>query len=127
MTQQGLNTDAEERDRQIRARDLASRHIFETPVDPSTIGIEPLAGVTNRNYPVTVDGLDGDWAAFTPAERAAFALARNLAATPVVLTDDEVDDAVKQMGPRNTTQLISYTTHRASFNRVTEAAGLRIE
>lgn len=71
--------------------------------------------------------LDGDWAAFTPAERAAFTLARNLAATPVVLTDDEVDDAVKQLGPRNTTQLISYTTHRASFNRVTEAAGLRIE
>lgn len=56
MTQQGLNIDLEERDRQIRARDLASRHIFETHVDTSTIEIEPLAGMTNRNYLVTANG-----------------------------------------------------------------------
>ncbi|MFO0901862.1 MAG: hypothetical protein U0939_02610 [Pirellulales bacterium] len=68
--------------------------------------------------------LDGPWDAFTPAERAAFTVAKKLAATPVVLTDAEVTEAVKQIGPRDVVQLISYTTHRASFDRVTEAAGL---
>lgn len=53
MTQQGLNIDVEERDRQIRARQIAARHIFDEPLDPATIGIEPLAGMTNRNYLVT--------------------------------------------------------------------------
>lgn len=71
--------------------------------------------------------MDGSWNEFTPAERASFTLARKLAATPVVLTDADVDEAVKQIGPRDVVQLISYTTHRASFDRVTEAAGLRIE
>lgn len=30
-------------------------------------------------------------------------------------------------GPRDVVQLISYTTNRASFNRITEAAGLQVE
>ena len=68
--------------------------------------------------------LDGPWDGFTPADRAAFTIAKKLAATPVVLTDAEVTEAVKQLGPRDVVQLISYTTHRASFDRVTEAAGL---
>jgi hypothetical protein len=71
--------------------------------------------------------LDGDLSTFSAADRASFTLARQLATTPVILTDEEVDEAVKQIGPRLTTQLISYTTHRASFDRVTEAAGLRLE
>ena len=71
--------------------------------------------------------LDGDWKDFTAKERAAFVLARNLAASPVVLTDDEVTDAVKQIGARDTVQLIQYVTTRASFDRITEAAGLRLE
>jgi alkylhydroperoxidase family enzyme len=71
--------------------------------------------------------LDGDWADFKPAERAQFTLARKLAASPVVLTDDDVAAAVKLVGPRDVVQLISYVTTRASFNRITEAAGLRIE
>ena len=71
--------------------------------------------------------LDGDWSEFTPAERAQFRLARQLAASPIMLTDAETTEAVKQIGPRDVVQLISYTTNRASFNRITEAAGLRIE
>ena len=71
--------------------------------------------------------LDGDWSGFTPAERAQFTLARKLAASPVVLTDLDVDDAVKLVGPRDVVQLISYTTTRASFDRITEAAGLPLE
>lgn len=71
--------------------------------------------------------LDGDWAKFTPAERSLFTLARKLAATPVVLTDADVAEAVKQAGPRDVVQTIIYTTNRASFDRITESAGLRIE
>jgi hypothetical protein len=71
--------------------------------------------------------LDGDWSEFTPVERAMFTVARQLAASPVVLTDDVVDNAVKLAGPRDVVQLISYTTTRASFDRITEAAGLQLE
>lgn len=71
--------------------------------------------------------LDGDWSAFTPRERALFTVAKKLAATPVVLTDSEVAEAIKLAGPRDVVQMISYTTNRASFDRITEAAGLTIE
>jgi carboxymuconolactone decarboxylase family protein len=74
-----------------------------------------------------IDALDGDWSEFTPAEAALFTVARKLAASPVVLTDDEVARAVKLAGPRDVVQLISYTTNRASFDRITEAARLRLE
>jgi hypothetical protein len=71
--------------------------------------------------------LDGSWERFTPGERALFKVARNLAASPIVLTDDDVNQAVKLVGPRDVVQTISYTTNCASFNRITEAAGLRLE
>ena len=76
---------------------------------------------------VQIYALDGDWASFSPAERAQFTVARKLAASPVVLTDDDVARAVKLVGPRDVVQLVSYTTSRASFDRITEAAGLQIE
>jgi hypothetical protein len=71
--------------------------------------------------------LDGDWAEFSPAERALFTVACKLAASPIVLTDDDVAQAVKLAGARDVVQLISYTTNRASFDRITEAAGLQLE
>ncbi len=71
--------------------------------------------------------LDGDWKEFTAKERSAFTLAKKLAASPVVLTDDDVAEAVKQIGARDTVQMIQYVTTRASFDRITEAAGLRAE
>jgi alkylhydroperoxidase family enzyme len=71
--------------------------------------------------------LDGDWAEFTEAERALFTLARKLAAAPIVATDEDVAKALKLTSPREVVQLISYTTNRASFDRITEAAGLQLE
>jgi AhpD family alkylhydroperoxidase len=71
--------------------------------------------------------LDGDWTGFTETERALFTVARKLAASPVVLTDDDVAKAVKLAGPRDVVQLITYVTNRASFDRITEAAGLQLE
>jgi alkylhydroperoxidase family enzyme len=71
--------------------------------------------------------LDGDWSAFSPADRALFTVARKLAATPIVLTDEDVAAALKLTGPRAVVQAITYTTGRAFFDRVTEAAGLQLE
>jgi hypothetical protein len=74
-----------------------------------------------------VFSLDGDWSGFTPAERSLFTVARKLAASPVVLTDTDVAEAVQMAGPRQVVQTISYTTNRASFDRITESAGLQAE
>lgn len=74
-----------------------------------------------------VINLDGDWKQYSPRERALFEMARDLAASPVVLTSQKVAEAVKQAGPRDTVQAISYVCSRASFDRLTEAAGLPLE
>ncbi len=72
-----------------------------------------------------IDALDGDWKSFDDTERSLFTLAKKLGASPVVLTDDDVAAALKLAGPKTVVQLIGYVTVRASFNRITEAAGLR--
>jgi alkylhydroperoxidase family enzyme len=71
--------------------------------------------------------LDGKWDDFSPREQALFTIARNLAASPVVLTDAQVAQALELAGPRDVVQMITYTTSRASFDRITEAAGLASE
>lgn len=71
--------------------------------------------------------LDGDCQHLSPRERAMFTVARNLAASPMVLTDDQFAKALELSSPREMVQLVSYTTNRASFNRITEAAGLQLE
>jgi hypothetical protein len=74
-----------------------------------------------------IQALDGDWQEFTPREQSLFRVAKKLAASPTVLTDNDVSEAVALAGPRDVVQSIHYTTMRAFFNRVTEAAGLQIE
>jgi alkylhydroperoxidase family enzyme len=71
--------------------------------------------------------LDGSWKDIAPADRAMFTVARKLAASPIVLTDDEVAEAVKLTSPRDVVQLITYVSGRALFDRITEAAGLQLE
>ena len=58
--------------------------------------------------------LDGSWEAFTPAERAMFLAAKKLAASPIVLTDADVAQALKLTSPRDVVQLIRYVTTRAA-------------
>ena len=60
-------------------------------------------------------------------DQAMFKVARNLAASPIVLTDDDCTEAMKYTGPREVVQLVIYTTILSSFNRITEAAGLQLE
>lgn len=74
-----------------------------------------------------ISKLDGDWKEFTETERALFTVAKKLGASPVVLTDEEVAAAVKLAGARDVVQMIQYVTTRASFDRITEAAGLQAD
>jgi AhpD family alkylhydroperoxidase len=74
-----------------------------------------------------VYALDGDWAKASPADRAMYTVAKHLAASPVVLTDEEVAAALKATSNRDVVQLVSYVTSLASFDRITEAAGLPLE
>lgn len=71
--------------------------------------------------------LDGDWNEFAPRDRAIFRVAKKLGDSPVVLPAKDVKDAVELAGPRDVVQVVSYTTSRAAFNRLTEAAGLPLE
>lgn len=72
--------------------------------------------------------LDGDLkkpgALADQREQLLLVVAKNLASSPITLTDAEVAAAVKVAGPRAVTQTINYTCYRAALNRITEAAGL---
>ena len=74
-----------------------------------------------------VYALEGDWHEFTAEERALFRFARDLAMSPIALTDADVAEALELAGPRKVVQLVNFTTSRAYFDRVTEAAGLPLE
>jgi alkylhydroperoxidase family enzyme len=71
--------------------------------------------------------LDGDWHEFTAEEQAIFRFARDLAMSPIALTDAEVTAALGTAGPRKVVQLVNFVTGRAYFDRVTEAAGLPLD
>ncbi len=71
----------------------------------------------DRNLGAPIPGLED-------RDRALLNVAQKLCASPIVLTDKEVADAVKLAGPKAVTQTINYAAYRAAFNRITEAAGL---
>jgi hypothetical protein len=58
------------------------------------------------------------------SDRMLLLVAKNLAASPIVLTDKQVTDAVEVAGAKAVTQVINYTAYRAMLNRITEAARL---
>jgi hypothetical protein len=68
--------------------------------------------------------LDGDWNSFSAREQALFRIAKNLGNAPVVLSAMEVKEGIEAAGARDVVQVISFTTSRAAFNRITEAFGL---
>ena len=110
------------------ARNLTERSLVPArgPSGAPVTRFEAAAG-ERLYYDSNIFQLDGDWSDFTPAERALFTVAKKLAATPVVLADGDVAAALERTGPREVVQLVSYVTGRASFDRITEAAGLPME
>jgi alkylhydroperoxidase family enzyme len=71
--------------------------------------------------------LDGPWEKYTPAEQAAFALARKLTVTPAWITDDEIAGLRKHFKDKEVAELVYQVTVAAFFDRLTEAAGLGLE
>ncbi len=71
--------------------------------------------------------LDGQWSEFSEQDRQLFLVAKNLAASPVKLSDREVTEALATAGAAAVVQTIQYVTQRAAFNRLTEAARLPLE
>jgi alkylhydroperoxidase family enzyme len=78
--------------------------------------------------PEDFEALDADLSLENPRiserDRALLVVAKNLCASPIVLTDRQVEQAVELAGPRAVTQAIHYAAFRAAFDRITEAAGL---
>ena len=60
----------------------------------------------------------------SPKDRALLIVAKNLAASPVVLTDRQVDEALKLSSAQDVVQTVHYTAMRSMFDRFTEAAAL---
>lgn len=60
----------------------------------------------------------------SPKDRALLIVAKNLAASPVVLTDRQVDEALKLSSSQDVVQTVHYTAMRSMFDRFTEAAAL---
>jgi alkylhydroperoxidase family enzyme len=63
----------------------------------------------------------------TSRDKALLTVAKNLAASPVILTDKEVDHAVQLASPREVVQTVHYAAMRSLFDRFTEAAALPID
>ena len=80
-------------------------------------------------------GLDDDRAfaldrpefAGTPAERAALALVRKITVDPALVTDADVEAVREHYSDSETAEVVYLATQAASFDRLTEAAGLRLE
>ncbi|XZE19091.1 carboxymuconolactone decarboxylase family protein [Pirellulaceae bacterium SH449] len=60
----------------------------------------------------------------TARDKALLTVAKNLAASPVVLTDLEAQNAIDLAGPREFVQTVHFTAIRSLFDRFTEASNL---
>ena len=60
----------------------------------------------------------------TARDKSLLTVAKNLAASPVVLTDEEAQNAITVAGPREFVQTVHYTAMRSLLDRFTEASSL---
>jgi alkylhydroperoxidase family enzyme len=74
-----------------------------------------------------VYALDGAWDGYTAAERAAFDLARKLTAAPDLVGDEDIAGLRQHYPDKGVAELILHVCNAAFFDRVTEAAALRLE
>jgi alkylhydroperoxidase family enzyme len=69
----------------------------------------------------------GDWSAFTPAERAAFAFARKQAQCPSAITTDDVGQLVDHFGPVRAIEVLWWSSRCHYMTRVADAFQLPLE
>jgi alkylhydroperoxidase family enzyme len=71
--------------------------------------------------------LDGSWGGYSPAEQAAFNLARKLTVNPPSVSDADLAAIRKHFSDRETAELVYRVCNAAFFDRVTEACRLQLE
>lgn len=74
-----------------------------------------------------VFAVDGPDFGSPAAERAALALARKITVDPALVTDADVEAVRRDFSDSETAEVVYLTTQAAAFDRLTEAAGLRLE
>jgi alkylhydroperoxidase family enzyme len=75
----------------------------------------------------SIYALDGSWKEHSSSERAAFRLVRKLTVEPDWIGDEDIAEVRKHYRDREVAELIYLVANAAFFNRITEAAGLRLE
>jgi hypothetical protein len=70
---------------------------------------------------------EGDWSAFSPGDRAAFAFARKQAREPWTITPDDVRELVGHFGPERTLDVIWWACRCHYMTRVADAFQLPLE
>jgi AhpD family alkylhydroperoxidase len=74
-----------------------------------------------------IEALDGSLDTFPPAERAVLALARKLTTDPALVDDADIAALRASYPDKQVAEVIHHITEAAFFDRVTEAARLRLE
>ncbi len=69
----------------------------------------------------------GDWSAFPPGERAAFAFARKQAKQPWTIAPDDVQELVRYFGPERALDVIWWACRCHYMTRVADAFQLPLE
>ena len=69
----------------------------------------------------------GDWSAFSPAERAAFAFARKQALSPASITAEDVQGLVRHFGTERALDVIWWACRCHYMTRVADAFQLPLE
>jgi alkylhydroperoxidase family enzyme len=70
---------------------------------------------------------DGDWSAFPPGERVAFAFARKLSQEPSAITDEDVRELQRHFGRERTFDVIWWACRCHYMTRVADAFQLPLE
>ncbi|MGP0065116.1 MAG: carboxymuconolactone decarboxylase family protein [Isosphaeraceae bacterium] len=74
-----------------------------------------------------IDALDHPGGAIPEGERLALALARKLTVNPALITDEDIAGLRKHYPDPEVAEIVYHVTQAAFFDRLTEAAGLRLE
>jgi|SRR5579884_2409965 len=70
---------------------------------------------------------EGDWSAFGPAERTAFAFARRLSQSPPAVGDEDIRQLRRHFGPERTLDVIWWASRCHYMTRVADAFQLPLE
>ena len=74
-----------------------------------------------------IAALDNPGDSIPQPERAVLAVARKITVDPALITDADIEGLRKHYSDREVAEIVYHVTQAAFFDRLTEAAGLRLE